>query len=60
MAKSKFAVPSKREGRKGGCPISDAAHARNVLTRVSQFGSPSEKAAVRAKVHRKFPGIGQR
>jgi hypothetical protein len=59
MAKSEFAVPSKREGGKGGYPIPDRAHARNALARVSQFGSSSEKAQVRAKVHRKFPSIGK-
>jgi len=54
-----FALPSKREGGKGGYPIPDASHARNALARVSQHGSPSEKKTVRAKVHAKFPGIGQ-
>ena len=41
-------------------PIQDKAHARNALSRVSQFGSPSEKARVRAKVHAKYPGIGKK
>jgi hypothetical protein len=40
-------------------PIHDKAHARNALARVSQHGTPSEKATVRAAVHRRFPGIGQ-
>lgn len=40
-------------------PINDPNHARNALSRVSQFGSPAEKAEVRAKVHRKYPGIGK-
>lgn len=40
-------------------PVNDKAHARNALARVSQFGSPELKAQVRAKVHRKFPGIGE-
>lgn len=39
-------------------PIEDANHARNALARVSQHGTPAEKATVRAKVHRKYPGIG--
>lgn len=60
MPKSSFAVPSKREGGKGGYPIPDKSHARNALARVSQFGSPAEKAKVRAKVHKKFPGIGKK
>lgn len=59
MPTSEFAVPSKRKGGKGGYPIPDANHARNALSRVSQFGSPEEKAQVRAKVHAKFPGIGK-
>lgn len=41
-------------------PIEDASHARNALARVSQFGSPVEKAKVRAAVHRKFPGIDEK
>lgn len=39
-------------------PIPDASHARNALARVSQHGSSSEKARVRAAVHKKFPAIG--
>lgn len=41
-------------------PIEDASHARNALARVSQHGSPELKAKVRAKVHAKYPGIGQK
>jgi len=41
-------------------PIEDAAHARNALARVSQFGSPALKAKVRAKVKRRYPGIGKK
>ena len=40
-------------------PVNDMSHARNALSRVSQFGSAQLKAAVRAKVHKKFPGIGK-
>lgn len=40
-------------------PINDASHARNALSRVSQNGSPEEKAKVRAAVHRKYPHIAQ-
>lgn len=56
-----FALPSKRSksGGKGGYPIEDAAHARNALARVSEFGSPAQKQIVRAKVASKFPGIGK-
>lgn len=48
-----FALPGRRY------PINDAVHARNALARVSQFGSPAQKATVRAKVHKKFPGVGK-
>lgn len=59
MPERDFALPSKREGGKGGYPIPDASHARNALARVSEFGNSAQKAEVRAKVHAKFPGIGQ-
>lgn len=63
MPSSEFALPGKGTGPKGkgggSYPIPDAAHARNALARVSQHGTPAEKAAVRAKVHSRFPGIGQ-
>ena len=49
-----FAGPSR------SYPINDPAHARNALSRVSQFGSSSLKAQVRAKVHAKYPSIGQK
>lgn len=62
IPKSDFAVPTKKNASnpagKGGYPIPDASHARNALSRVSQFGSSAEKAKVRAKVHKKFPNIG--
>lgn len=38
-------------------PINDASHARNALSRVSQFGSPALKSSIKGKVHRRFPGI---
>ena len=50
---SNFALPGRRY------PIEDASHARNALSRVSQFGSPAEKATVRARVKRKYPGMGK-
>lgn len=68
-AKARKAIPSKdfallatrsKSGGSGGYPIPDASHARNALSRVSQFGSSSQKAAVRAKVYSKFPGIGKK
>jgi hypothetical protein len=61
IPKKDFALPSKRSasGGKGGYPIPDKSHARNALSRVSEYGTPAQKAEVRAKVHRKFPGIGK-
>lgn len=47
-----FAVKGRRY------PVHDRAHARNALARVSQHGTAQEKAAVRRKVHAKFPNIG--
>ena len=49
-----FALPGRRY------PIEDASHARNALSRVSQFGSSAEKSRVRSAVHSKFPGIGDK
>ena len=40
-------------------PINDMSHARNALARASQNAGPELKAKIRAKVHRKFPGIKQ-
>jgi hypothetical protein len=51
---SSFALPKKR-----AYPINDPSHARNALARVSQHGSPAEKATVRAAVRRKYPSIKQ-
>ncbi len=59
MPKKEFALPSKKEGGKGGYPIPDKSHARNALARVSQHGTPAEKTKVRSAVHRKFPNIAQ-
>lgn len=47
-----FALPGRRY------PIEDESHAQNALARVSQHGTPEEKATVRAAVHRKYPGMG--
>lgn len=62
LPKSDFALKTKsKSGKagKGAYPIPDKSHARNALARVSQFGSPAQKAKVRAAVKRKFPGIGK-
>jgi hypothetical protein len=61
LPSSSFALPGKGKGPKGAgagsYPIPDESHARNALARVSQHGSSAEKATVRAKVKRKYPGI---
>ena len=63
LPSSSFALPGKGEGKQGkgsgSYPIPDASHARNALARVAQHGSPAQKAQVRAKVHRKYPGMGK-
>lgn len=51
---SKFALAGRRY------PIEDRSHAQNALARVSQFGTSSEKATVRAKVHARYPGMGRK
>lgn len=48
-----FALPGRRY------PIHNESHARNALSRVSEYGTPEEKAAVRAAVHRRYPHIGE-
>lgn len=53
LSKKSFAGPNR------SYPIEDKAHARNALSRVSQFGSPSLKAKVRAAIKKKYPGIGK-
>jgi hypothetical protein len=49
-----FALPGKK-----AYPIEDLNHARDALSRVSEYGDDEEKAQVRAKVKKKFPTIGQ-
>jgi hypothetical protein len=53
IPKGDFALPGRRY------PIEDEAHARDALSRVSQGGTPAEKATVRGKVHERYPGIKQ-
>ncbi len=49
-----FAEPDKRK-----YPIENQAHAKNALARVSQSGTPAEKAKVRQAVKKKYPSIGK-
>jgi len=51
LPRGSFALPGRRY------PIHDEAHARNALARVSQHGTPEEKARVRAAVKRRWPAI---
>ncbi len=55
LPSSDFAEPKERK-----YPIEDASHRRNALSRVSQHGSPSEKARVRAAVHKRSPSMGRK
>ena len=57
LSKKEFALPAKASGDKNRYPIEDKTHARNALARISEFGTVSEKAIVRAKVHKKFPSL---
>lgn len=67
MPASEFIFPGRKgseaKGHMGGpaghgaYPIPDISHARNALARVSQFGSSTEKARVRAAVYAKFPQL---
>jgi hypothetical protein len=52
LPKKSFAVPGKR-----AYPIPDRGHAKAALSMVSRYGTPSEKAQVRAAVKRRYPGM---
>ena len=58
-AAKRNALPSKDFAEPGArkFPINDASHARNALSRASAKG-PGVEAKVKAKVRKKFPGIG--
>lgn len=45
-----FALPGRRY------PIHDESHARAALS-MAHYASPEEQAAIRRKVHAKYPGI---
>ena len=51
---SNFALPGRRY------PIEDRSHAANAKARVSQYGTPAEKAAVNRAVARKYPNMGKK
>lgn len=54
LADSDFVFPGERR-----YPIHDENHAKAALQRVSQFGTSSEKEAVRSAVKRRYPQIEQ-
>lgn len=59
--KERGALPAKDfAGPDRSYPVNDMNHARNALSRVSQFGTAELKAEVRKKVHKKFPGLSER
>lgn len=53
IADKNFALPGRRY------PIEDKSHAANAKARVSQYGTPEEKAKVNAAVRRKYPDLGK-
>jgi hypothetical protein len=61
LPKSDFGLPSKAKGeakgKPGNYPIDTEKRARNALSRVSQHGTSAEKATVRRRVAKKYPGI---
>ena len=59
-AAKRNALPAKDFAGPGrSYPINNMSHARNALARASGNAGPELKAHIRAKVHRKFPGIKQ-
>ena len=65
VPKKDFAIPNKAEGKdekkeSGNYPIPDRKHARAALGLVGMHGTPAEKAQVRAKVHAKYPDMGEK
>ena len=54
-----FAVKATK-GEPAKYPITDLAHARNALARVSQHGTRKEKKAVARAVKTKFPALAKR
>lgn len=52
LPKSSFGLPGKRK-----YPLDTPGRARNALARVSQYGTPAQRSAVRKAVKRKYPSI---
>lgn len=64
LPRSDFAMPGHGKGLggkgPGSYPIDTHKRAEKALGLVGMHGSPSEKSTVRAAVHRRYPGIGQK
>lgn len=59
-AAERRALPGNDFALSGGrYPIPDRGHAIAAKGRVTEFGTPEEKAKVRAAVARKFPDLGE-
>ena len=57
-AKARNKIPGKDfAGPDRSYPVQDENHTRNALARASQHASSGLKAKIRAKVHKKYPGI---
>lgn len=52
LKSSTFGLPGQRK-----YPLDTKGRARNALSRVSQHGTPAQKARVRSAVSRKYPSI---
>ncbi len=61
-AKARNALPASAFAEPGArkYPMNDPAHARNAMARVSQYGSPAERAAVARKLRGRFPAMAAR
>lgn len=61
VPKSKMGLPGKGKGPKGvgpgDYPLDTAKRARSALSRIAAHGDSSEKATIRRKVKKLYPGI---
>lgn len=55
LPSSDFVFPEDRR-----YPIENINHARNALARVSQHGTPEEKAKVKSAVYAKYPSLSKK
>lgn len=58
VKKSDLTFPSKN-GATGSYPVNTPKRAKAALGLVGMHGTPAEKAAVRSKVHSKYPNMGK-